>query len=99
MVEAMAEDTGVLGFRRRASFAVGELRESQMITKVVVRDFGGLMFGNEVVLVGDEALDVCVVFVEAKVEADFIFEPVVKVVRGDRTDGMLVVCCGPIWEG
>ena len=33
MVEAMAEETGVFGLRWRESFAVGELRESQMILR------------------------------------------------------------------
>ena len=44
-------------------------------------------------------MDVCILVVETKVKVDFVLEPVMEVVSGNRADGMFVVSCGAVREG
>ena len=67
--------------------------------EVSVRDLGGSVFREEVVSISEESLDINFFLMEAKVEVDFILEPVMEVVSGDGTYCMLVVGSGAIREG
>ena len=57
------------------------------------------MLCEEVVFVREKSLNVGVFLMEAKVKIDFVLEPVVEVVGGDRADGMFVVRDGAVREG